>query len=139
MIYLTVARAKERMNAHIPYRILINGEEKAHLKPGEQATIEVNAKDKMRIIMTWSGSKEFELSEGFQSIHVFARGNVAYNLIGSAGAALFFLMVLVANHFAQAVVIKYSEAIFAMVLMVVLLYMLTKGKWSWIKLKIDMQ
>jgi len=139
MSNLTVVRAKERMNAHIPYKILVNGEEKAELKPAEQATIEVNAKDNVRIIMTWSGSQEIGLPAGYESYHIFAHGNVTYNIIGSAGAALFLLLVLMANHFADALVIKYSGAIFAIALMIFLLYMLTKGKWNWIKLHLEMR
>jgi len=139
MSNLTVVRAKERMNAHIPYKILVNGEEKAELKPGEQASIEVNTKDKVRIIMTWSGSQEITLPTGHESYHIYAKGNLTYNVIGSAGAALFFLLILVANHFANAQVIKYSGAIFAIALMVLLLYMLTKGKWNWIKLHLEMR
>lgn len=139
MSKLTVVRAKERMNGHIPYKIFINGEERAALMPHEQAVIEVDANDKVRIIMTWSGSPEIALPVGSEFYHIYAKGNLTYNIIGSAGAALFFVMVLVANHFANAQIIKYSGAIFAIALMFLLLYMLTKGKWNWIKLHLEMR
>lgn len=137
MSNLTVVRAKERMNAHIPYKILVNGEEKAELKPGEQVSIEVNTQDKVRIIMTWSGSREIKLPDSHKSYHIYAKGNLTYNIIGSAGAALFFVMVLAANHFTSATVIKYAGAVLAIALMLLLLYMLTKGKWNWIKLHLE--
>ncbi|HUW06899.1 MAG TPA: hypothetical protein VMW01_11625 [Williamwhitmania sp.] len=139
MSELTVVRAKERMNGHIPYKIFINGDERAALMPNEQTLIEVDANDKVRIIMTWSGSQEITLPAGHESYHIYAKGNLTYNIIGSAGAALFFVMVLVANHLTNATVIKYVGAVLAIALMFLLLYMLTKGKWSWIKLHLEMQ
>jgi len=127
------------MNANIPYKIVINGEVKAELLPGEQISVEVCANDKVKIIMTWSGSKEITLPTGFQFYHIFAKGNLAYNIIGGAGAAIFFVLILVTNHFAEALAIKYTGVIFAIALMFYLLYMLTKGKWNWIILHIKMQ
>ena len=78
------------MNAHLPYKVLVNGEQVAEILVGGEIAIQCNSGDRVSLFMTWSGSKEVVIPVGEEKLTIICGGNLTYNIIGNAGGVLFF-------------------------------------------------
>ncbi|SDC06269.1 hypothetical protein [Williamwhitmania taraxaci] len=130
---ITIKRNKERMNAHLPYKVMVNNQQVAELKIGEEIQLSVSAGDKVKIWLNWSGSKEFTVPSEEEEFHFVCGGNITYNIIGNAGGVLFLVLIIGTNYFVGGVVGRKIGLSAALGVMLLLLYMLTSGKSNWIK------
>lgn len=136
MTTLTVRRKKERMNAHLSYKVLVNDVNVAEINAGEEKTVNCNSGDRIRFVMTWSGSKEIVIPDDEEKLTIICGGNLTYNVIGNAGGVLLFVLII-ASHFIDGDEVGKKFGLgAALSVMLLLLYMLTIGKSNWIKIEV---
>ena len=133
MATVLVARNKERMNAYTAYKVIVNDLQVAEVNVGEEVLLNLNPDDRLKLMMTWSGSKEFIIPEGVEEVKIQCGGNLTYNIIGNAGGALFLAIVIGTNLLVGSEVGKKIGLGLALCVMLLVLYMLTVGKSNWIK------
>lgn len=123
------------MNGHLPYKVLVNGEQVGEILTGEEISIPCSSGDRVSLVMTWSGSKELVIPDGKEKVKITCGGNLTYNIIGNAGGVLFFLLIIVTHFVAGGEVGKKIGLGAALAVMLLLLYMLTVGKSNWIRVR----
>ena len=133
---ITVKRNRERMNAHLAYKILINDQQVEVLNVGEEVSLSVSPGDKLKIWINWSGSQEYTIPTSPEEQQIVCGGNLTYNIIGNAGGVLFLALIVGTNILVGSEVGKKIGLGLALAVMLLLLYMLTIGKSNWIKLGI---
>jgi len=135
MPILVIKRNKERMNGHLPYKVLVNDEPVGEILTGGEISIQCNSGDRVSLFMTWSGSKEMVIPDGEEKLTITCGGNLTYNIIGNAGGVLFFALIIASHFIAGDEVGRKIGLGAALAVMLVLLYMLTVGKSNWIKVR----
>ena len=132
---ITVTRNRERMNAHLAYKILINDRQVEELNVGEEVSLSVLPGDKLKIWINWSGSQEYTIPTSPQEQRIVCGGNLTYNTIGNAGGVLFLALIVGTNLLVGSEVGKKIGLGLALAVMLLLLYMLTVGKSNWIRIR----
>jgi len=123
------------MNAHLTYKVLVNDQPVAELNAGEEVSVSVAPGDRLRIWMNWSGSRDYIVPSSPEEQRIVCGGNLTYNIIGNAGGVLFLALVVGTNIVAGSEVGKKIGLGLALGVMLLLLYMLTKGKSNWIRIR----
>lgn len=136
MTPLTIKRKKERMNANLSYKVLVNDVTVAEINAGEEKTVNCISGDRVRFVMTWSGSKEIVIPDGEEKLTIICGGNLTYNIIGNAGGVLLFTLIIASHVLAGDEIGKKFGLGAAIAVLLLLLYMLTVGKSNWIKVEI---
>ena len=137
MTTLTIKRNKEHMNAYLAYKVLVNDVQVAEIKAGQEIYLSCISGDRVRLVMTWSSSKEIVIPSSEQGLTIVCGGNLTYNVIGNAGGALFLAIIIGTNLLIGHEVGKKIGLMLAICVMLLVLYMLTIGKSNWIKASIE--
>lgn len=137
MTALTIKRKKERMNAHLTYKVLVNNAIVTEINAGEETSLSCVPGDRVRFVMSWSGSNEIIIPNGAEKLTIICGGNLTYNIIGNAGGVLLFALIIASHFIAGDEVGKKVGLGAALAVMLLLLYMLTIGKSNWIKIEKD--
>lgn len=125
------------MNAYLAYKVLVNDVQVAEINSGQEVSLTCISGDRVRLVMTWSSSREIDIPAGEQRLTIVCGGNLTYNVIGNAGGALFLAIIIGTNLLIGHEVGKKIGLSLAICVMLLVLYMITFGKSNWIKVSIE--